>query len=127
MATYIIYPSVQYLRPEVMPRDNFFCHVMAFIYSFDTPSGVCPSLQVAYSMGIASVWCRYKPAPAWWKIFAAVMAVVISISTAFVKQHSAVDIFAALPVCALAEFIVFIPLPGGKTKLQKWLERNPVQ
>jgi len=125
MAVYIIYPSVQHLRPETFPRDNFLTRVMAFIYSFDTPSGVCPSLHVAYSVAIASVWCRYKEAPVWWKVFAAVMAAVISISTAFVKQHSVVDIFAALPVCVLAEILLYGKFPGGKTKLQKWLERRP--
>ncbi len=127
MTAYIVYPSVQNLRPETFPRDNFLTRVMAFIYSFDTPSGVCPSLHVAYSAGIASAWCRYERAPAWWKALSVVLAAVISISTAFVKQHSVVDIFAALPVCLLAEIIVFVKLPRGRTKLQNWLERDPVQ
>lgn len=106
MAIYIIYPSVQLLRPEAMPRENFLCRVMAFIYAFDTPTGVCPSLHVAYSMGIASVWCKYKPAPRAWKVFVVFSAVMISISITFVKQHSAVDILAAIPVGMLAEFFV---------------------
>ena len=32
---------------------------------------------------------------------------MVCISVAFVKQHSVVDIFAALPVCVLAEWIAF--------------------
>lgn len=107
MLAYILYPSVQLLRPAVMPRDNFLCRVMAFIYAFDTPTGVCPSLHVAYSLGIASVWCRYKGAPRAWKAFVIVCVVLISISTAFVKQHSVVDIAAALPVGLLAEYWVY--------------------
>jgi hypothetical protein len=107
MIVYIVYPSVQYLRPEVMPRDNFLCRLMAFIYRFDTPSGVCPSLHVAYSMGMASVWSKCKKAPRWWRVAVVVSAVVISISTTFVKQHSAVDVFAALPVGFLAEYLVY--------------------
>ena len=107
MAIYVVYPSVQLLRPEPMPRGNFLCHVMAFIYAFDTPTGVCLSLHVAYSMGIASVWCKYKKAPALWKVFVILSVVMISISVAFVKQHSVVDIFAAIPVGLLADHLVF--------------------
>ena len=107
MIAYILYPSIQLGRPDVMPRDNFLCDVMAFIYAFDTPTGVCPSLHVAYSMGIASVWCKYRHAPAGWKVFVVVSTILISISVVFVKQHSAVDIIAAIPVGMLAEYLVF--------------------
>lgn len=107
MACYIIFPSRQDLRPEVFPRDNFLTHVMAFIYSCDTSTGVCPSLHVAYSLGIASVWRKKRDASRLWKAFIIVAAVLISVSVCFVKQHSAVDVFAALPVCLLAEWFVY--------------------
>ena len=107
MTVYILYPSVQLLRPEVMPRDNLFCHVMALIYAFDTPTGVCPSLHVAYSMGIVSVWCRRRETPKRWKAFIIASAVMISVSVAFVKQHSVLDIIAAIPTGLLAESLVY--------------------
>ena len=114
MLVYIVWPSMQDLRPAAFPRDNFLTHVMAFIYRFDTPTGVCPSLHVAYSIGMASVWCKCAKASPWWKAFVVIAAVIISAATAFVKQHSVIDIFAALPVGALAEwltFYVFYPKP----------------
>ena len=107
MLVYIVWPSVQDLRPTVFPRDNFLTHVMAFIYQFDTPTGVCPSLHVAYSLGMASCWCKCRKAPVWWKFFVVLAAVVISAATAFVKQHSVVDVFAALPLGVLAEILTF--------------------
>lgn len=107
MACYIIYPTRQDLRPEVFPRDNFLTDVVAFLYSFDTNTGVCPSLHVAYSLGNASVWLREKDVRLWWKIFVVIAVILICLATMFIKQHSAVDFFAALPVCLLAEFIVF--------------------
>ena len=120
MLIYIVYPSVQLLRPAVMPRDNLLCRVMAFIYAFDTPTGVCPSLHVAYSMGIASVWCRRRNTPKAWKAFVVCSAVLISVSVAFVKQHSVVDVAAAIPVGLLAELLVY-GAPGAlyrKKRLQ---------
>ena len=119
MTVYVLWPSVQNLRPDHFERDNALTRLMAFIYSFDTPTGVCPSLHVAYSMGIASVWCRTKGVSPVWKAGAVLSAVMISISTAFVKQHSAVDIAAAIPVGLLAEYLVF-----GPTPLRRWIERS---
>ena len=107
MSVYIIYPNIQNLRPAVMPRQNFLTWVMGIIYAFDTPTGVCPSLHVAYSLGIASVACHRRETPVSWKVFVICAAVIISAATTFVKQHSAVDVFAALPLGLLAEIVVF--------------------
>jgi len=40
-------------------------------------------------------------------LFVTVSVVLICLSTMFIKQHSAVDFFVALPVCLLAEGIVY--------------------
>ncbi len=107
MAIYILFPSRQDLRPEMFPRDNFLTQCIGLLYRMDTNTGVCPSLHVAYSMGIASVWLKEKGVKACWKAFVVVAVILICLSTMFIKQHSALDFFAALPVCALAELIVF--------------------
>ena len=107
MTIYILLPSRQDLRPETFSRDNFLTRLMAFIYTVDTNTGVCPSLHVAYSLGIASTWLKKKDASRAVKVFITVLAFFICISVAFVKQHSVVDIFAAIPVGILAEFLVF--------------------
>ena len=107
MTIYILLPSRQDLRPETFSRDNFLTRLMAFIYTVDTNTGVCPSLHVAYSLGIASTWLKKKDASRAVKVFITVLVFFICISVAFVKQHSVVDIFAAIPVGILAEFLVF--------------------
>lgn len=107
MLIYILYPSRQDLRPDVFPRENVFTWAINFLYSFDTNTGVCPSLHVAYSLGIASTWLRERSASVFWKIFVVIFVILICLSTMFIKQHSAVDFFAAIPVCLLAEYLVF--------------------
>ena len=107
MAVYIIFPNRQDLRPEVFPRDNILTQLLGIIYSFDTNTGVCPSLPVAYSCGIASTWRREKSVCKKTRILITLWCAVICVSVAFVKQHSVVDIFAAIPVCLLAEWFVF--------------------
>lgn len=107
MAVYIIYPSRQDLRPEEFVNNNIFTQVMGWIYAFDTSTGVCPSLHVGYSLGLVSIWTKEKDAHGWWKAFVVFSAVVISAATTFVKQHSAVDVFAAIPLGLLAEVVVY--------------------
>lgn len=107
MAIYIIWPSYQDLRPAEMPRNNVFTWILSIIYAADTPTGVMPSLHVAYSLGIASVWAKDGRAPKSWRILAVVLAAIISASTALVKQHSTWDILGALILGVFAETIVF--------------------
>lgn len=108
MICYILFPTRQDLRPTEFPQSNFLTDVLQVIYSFDTSTGVCPSLHVAYSLGIASTWLREKSASKTAKSFVVVFVLFVCLSVVFVKQHSVIDIYAALPVCALAEFLVFI-------------------
>ncbi len=104
---YIFFPTRQDLRPEVFSNENFCTALVAFLYSIDTNTGVCPSLHVAYSLGIASVWLREKQAGRLWKGFVVLFVISVCPSTMFIKQHSALDFFAALPVCLAAELITF--------------------
>ena len=119
MAIYILFPSRQDLRPAEFPRDNALTALVGLLYSVDTNTGVCPSLHVAYSIGIASAWLKEKTASAPFKAFIVFCAVIISLSTAFIKQHSVVDIFAAIIMCIIVEGIVY-----GKTY---WLKRIKAQ
>ena len=107
MAIYILFPNRQDLRPEVFVRDNIFTDIVRLLYTFDTSTNVCPSLHVAYSIGIASTWLKEKSASKWCKTFITIFCFLVCISVAFVKQHSVVDIFVAIPVCLLAEWIAF--------------------
>ncbi len=107
---FMVYPSMQLLRPEVLPRDNIFTEMVSHIYAIDTNTNVCPSLHVIGGMGVwfASLQCKaFRSVP--WRIFHAVSSILVCISTVFLKQHSFVDIPAALIVCAVA-----YPLSFGK-------------
>ncbi len=107
MLCYIFFPTRQDLRPEYFQRENVFTWLVGILYAGDTNTGVCPSLHVAYSLGIASTWLKEKTASPGKKAFITVFVVLVCLSTMFLKQHSAVDFFAALPVCLVAELAVF--------------------
>jgi hypothetical protein len=106
-AVFLLFPSRQELRPEVFPRENVFTAVMGLLYRLDTPTGVCPSLHLAMSLGIASVWLREKSVSRWLRGGIAVSCLGVCLSVACVKQHAVVDILAVIPVSILAELVVF--------------------
>ena len=107
MACYVIYPSRQDLRPTVFERENILTALMAFIYSFDTSTGICPSLHVGYSLGILSVALKNRELGAGWKAMLGFVVLMICLAVCFVKQHSALDVFWALPMCLVAEIITY--------------------
>lgn len=120
MFFYIVLPSRQDLRPETFPRENFFTWVMGLIYTFDTDTGVCPSLHVAYSWAIFNVMVKDEHLAKWFKVFLGLFAVMVCLSTSFVKQHSFLDIFAAIPVVLLGEILIY-----GKSYWLPRLRKRP--
>lgn len=120
MIIYIIFPNRQDLRPTEFLNENVFTFIMSLIYKFDTSTNVCPSLHVAYSIGIASTFLKEKSVSKLSKTLITIFCFMICISVAFVKQHSVVDIFAAIPVCILAEWIAF----GGYWKEKSAIKTN---
>ena len=120
MACYIFWPSRQDLRPEVFPRENVFTWIMGLIYTFDTNTGVCPSLHVAYSLAIVSVMVKDDQLSRPFKVLVTCFCLMVCLSTAFVKQHSVVDIIAALPVVLLGEVLIY-----GKSYWAPRLHRVP--
>ena len=107
MACYVLYPSRQDLRPEVFERDNILTALMGFIYSFDTNTGVCPSLHVGYSMGILSVFLKDPKLGKRWKALLCFVVLMICLAVCFVKQHSVLDVLWAIPMCLVAEWVTY--------------------
>jgi hypothetical protein len=100
MTCYILFPTRQDLRPAAFERNNFLTWIMGAIYSFDTNTGVCPSLHVAYSIGIASTWLKEKKASKWAKAFVVIFVILVCLSVSFTKQHSVVDVLADVEECS---------------------------
>ena len=59
--------------------------------------------------------------PRWWKITVVLLTILISASTTLVKQHSAEDVIAALPLGLVAEMILY-----GKSYWLPKLKKRPV-
>lgn len=109
---YFLFPTCQMLRPEVFPRDNALTRFIAGFYVFDTNTNVCPSLHVIGSMAaFFAFWYAPIFSKRGWRIASAVAAFFISISTVFMKQHSILDVAAAIPLCAIGYYFAYVRTP----------------
>lgn len=105
---YIIFPNCQELRPLNVERDNIFTRFLKYFYQFDTNTNVCPSIHVVGSVGVMlAAWHSKDFHTTGWRILFAVVTFLISVSTLFIKQHSIVDAFAAIPVCIITYIFTY--------------------
>ncbi len=105
---YILFPNGQELRPITFERDNILTRWMALFYQFDTNTNVCPSIHVIGSVAVMlAAWNSPHFSTRGWRLAFVISAVLISVSTVFLKQHSILDVLAAIPVCALGWPFVF--------------------
>lgn len=114
-----VFPNGQELRPETFPRDNFCSWLLGLIYAADNNQNVLPSTHVVGSFAAAAAFC-FSPAvkKRAVKIGWAALALLISSSTVLVKQHSVLDIFAALPLTALLLLCIYRPWHKNARNLQ---------
>ncbi len=108
LVIYWIFPTKQELRPDTFARDNFLVDFMKDFYAYDTPRNVCPSIHVLGAVAVgAAGWNSTRLRSVWWKIAFVVTTVLICLSTVFLKQHSVVDVIAAIPLCVIAYIICY--------------------
>ena len=105
---FILFPTCQNLRPQVFPRDNFLTAVMAWFYTCDTSTNVCPSLHVCGSLAAAFglLDSRRFSTPGWRRAIWAT-ALTICASTVFVKQHSILDTVCGVLFSGYAWLLVY--------------------
>lgn len=108
MLIYILFPNCQELRPVAFERDNLFTRFLTGLYQFDTNTNVCPSIHVIGSVAVMlCAWNSKHFSTPGWRIAFCVTALLISASTVFLKQHSILDVLAAVPICVTAWAAVY--------------------
>lgn len=119
---YVLFPNCQNLRPElatVLQKNSWDYKIMEYIYSSDTNTNVCPSLHVIGSFAVYfsirnSKIIKSKVI----KWIYLILAIIISLSTLFVKQHSLFDVICGMVVAVLAYPFVFSNNKFSKKLLQ---------
>lgn len=115
---YLLFPTCQHLRPHTFARDNPFTRFVAYFYRFDTNTNVCPSLHVIGSFAACfALWNTERFSSKSWRAANVVCCVLICISTVFMKQHSVLDVAAALPLCLGGYVLCYLTNPPRRVKI----------
>lgn len=106
----LIYPNGQNLRPPIVV-DSPCTWMIHLLYTVDTSTNILPSLHVYASFACCIALCRYpgfQKHPGW-QWMTRILTILISLSTMFIKQHSVVDVTAALLFLGLFYPVVYHP------------------
>ncbi|MBQ8975412.1 MAG: phosphatase PAP2 family protein [Oscillospiraceae bacterium] len=111
LAFCLIFPNGQDLRPAEFPRDNLLTRVLGMLYAADTNTNVLPSMHVigAFAFVFPAFEAKSLRSHRWIKVLSVVMAVLICVSTVFVKQHSVLDTLAGIPWSFAKYAAVYLP------------------
>lgn len=107
---YYFFPNGQNLRPTIQGNDIFTKMILG-IWSVDNPHNVSPSMHVLDCVAVHAVIARSRlfQNKKWivWGSF--ISAVLISLSTVFIKQHSILDVFFALVLGGVVYAFLYQP------------------
>lgn len=105
---FLIFPSCQELRPAEFPRSNPAAWVVSMLYQVDTNTNVFPS---EHAIGAIAVWVSALHTPGLRSpiktALITISMILVCLSTVFLKQHSILDVIAAVPVCVLAYLLCY--------------------
>ena len=104
-----IWPNIQYLRPQVMPRDNIFTYMVARLYKTDTPTNLWPSIHVYNTIGTCIAVINSKRFANNRKVRygSLIFGILIILSTMFIKQHSIIDVLGGMLFAILSNLLVY--------------------
>lgn len=105
---FLLFPTCQNLRPAEFPRDNPLTRAVGLLYRIDTNTNVLPSEHVIGAVGLfLGVWNTPRLIKPVWIVSAGIFSLLVCLATLFLKQHSVLDLLAAVPVCVIAGYIAW--------------------
>ncbi len=104
---YLLLPNGQKLRPLISDQD-FCSRLILKIYATDKPTNVSPSMHVLDSIAVHLAVVHSKLKDKKWVVWGSLIsAVLISLSTVLIKQHSIEDAFYAIILAYILYRVIY--------------------
>lgn len=120
---WFVFPNGQDLRPAVVPGSGIDAALIRAIYAVDTNTNVLPSGHVVGTMMVLFAAFDAKTVNRPWRAVVTILAVLINLSTVFIKQHSVLDIAAGLVVSAAVYMVVYVGI--RRYQARRGMEARP--
>ena len=116
-----VIPTRLFLRPEVVEDQGVCGDLLRTLYRADTSTNVFPSIPVYNSCVVwhavmtSDEWLFSRK---WFRVFTSVQAILIILSTMFIKQHSIIDVIGAFLMFAVVLFLDKVLIENNKHTLK---------
>ena len=106
----LLYPNGQNLRSE-LTGDSIFIHLVQYLYTIDTPTNILPSIHVFNSIACCIAIFQHKPFQKRKALLTgtALLTTLIVMATVFLKQHTLVDVIAAVALNIVCFQLLYKP------------------
>ena len=106
----LLYPNGQNLRSE-LTGDSIFIHLVQYLYTIDTPTNILPSIHVFNSIACCIAIFQHKPFQKRKALLTgtAILTTLIVMATVFLKQHTLVDVIAAVSLNIVCFQLLYKP------------------
>lgn len=121
LVIYTLFPNGQMLRPVSMEDNSLLTRIVFLIYRIDPSINVCPSIHVFNTLGaldaiLRTNLLREKPLV---RSGAAVLSLLIILSTMFLKQHSVIDVIMGFLLALIMDLLIYRkPLANRQSMLR---------
>ncbi len=108
---YSVFPNGIHLRQE-LTGDGFLIQLIAILRKSDTDTNVCPSIHVYGTLAAQICLSSSQHIKGWvnrrhYNVISWIIAVLICLSTMFLKQHSIVDVISAVILVLIMYVVIF--------------------
>lgn len=106
----LLYPNGQNLRSE-LTGDSIFIHLVQYLYTIDTPTNILPSIHVFNSIACCIAIFQHKLFQKRKALLTgtAILTTLIVMATVFLKQHTLVDVIAAVALNIVCFQLLYKP------------------
>jgi len=105
-----VFPNGLTLRPTSFERDNIFVDICKGLWQADTATNVFPSIHVYNSIviAVAVVKSKHFTKHKWIKPGSVILAILIILSTVFLKQHSLIDVVGGIALAIIIYPMIYM-------------------
>lgn len=123
---YTFLPNGQLLRPTDMPDDGLLTRLTFLLYDCDPSINSCPSIHVLNTLLCQDALMRSDALRGRWQIktAAGVLSGLIVLATMFLKQHSVIDVTAAIALFLALDALVYRKEPHHRHVSRRRLQKS---
>ena len=105
-----IFPNGHDLRPVLPAEGNIFIEMVRALYRMDTSTNILPSIHVFNSLAVAVAIDQSESLRTHWLLRKSswALALLIILSTMFLKQHSTFDVFCGIALYTAVYLVVYL-------------------